>query len=67
MGAQSDLAPAGEQVVPGRAAAGSSQASDGYLTTGGQDQGLIGRHDPYRPWFTDGETAQPWFADDESG
>ena len=55
-----------EQGVPGRTAGGRSHAGDGALTTGRQDQGLIGRHDPYRPWFTDGESAPPWFAD-ESG
>ena len=55
-----------EQGVPGRTAGRRSHAGEGYLTTGRPDQGLIGRHDPYRPWFTDGESAPPWFAD-ESG
>ncbi len=80
MGTDSDLGAAGEQGgglageqdvpqeqgVPGRTAGRRSHAGDGYLTTGRPDQGLIGRHDPYRPWFTDGESAPPWFAD-ESG
>jgi hypothetical protein len=54
----------GAEAEPDRRADGDLGPAGERSGGGRQDQGLVGRHDPYRPWFTDGEPAQPWFADE---
>ena len=34
---------------------------DGRAGRGGHDAGAGGQREPYRPWFTSGESPEPWF------
>ncbi len=50
---------------PGRPA-GWRAGDAGHRPDGGAAGGLAGRREPYRPWFTAGESPEPWFTG-ESG
>lgn len=51
---------------PGRPAGW--RASDaGHRPDGGAAGGLAGRREPYRPWFTAGESPEPWFTGESGG
>jgi hypothetical protein len=51
---------------PGRPA-GWRDGDAGHQLDGGAAGGLAGRREPYRPWFTAGESPEPWFTGESGG
>lgn len=51
---------------PGRPA-GWRAGDAGHRPDGGAAGGLAGRREPYRPWFTAGESPEPWFTGESGG
>jgi hypothetical protein len=51
---------------PGRPA-GWPAGDAGHRPDGGAAGGLAGRREPYRPWFTAGESPEPWFTGESGG
>jgi len=47
--------------------AGWRAADTGPRPGGGAAGGLGGGREPYRPWFTEGESPEPWFTSDSGG
>jgi hypothetical protein len=53
----------GKPVDPQRGARGPASPDAGHAKPGGLgDLGGRGEREPYRPWFTEGESREPWFA-----
>jgi hypothetical protein len=53
----------GGQAEPQRRTRDRGTADGGHARPGGLgDLGGRGEREPYRPWFTEGESPEPWFA-----
>ncbi len=52
---------AGERGQERRTRAAGRGGPDGRAGRGGHDAAADGQREPYRPWFTSGESPEPWF------